>query len=189
MVSPIAYTKLSCFLPWVAEQYGLSYDDQSANDEACIRGTGQKPPFNSTHPYDTVCRQNKGSDSFGQERPCIFPFYYKGQGPFEVCSLFDRQYFDVPVWRCPVRNITTKFPGTDINHFEDDLLLTEGICIDIQLELATCDPTLDDGGPGCQRQLDPSIDCHPNLRLPPFSTCKSDCPGGKCFVIRLKSFL
>ena len=172
MVSPIAYTKLSCFLPWVAEQYGLSYEDRSADDEACTRGTGQKPP------YDAVCRESKGSSSYAAsyELPCIFPFYYKGQGPFDRCSLFDRQYYDVPVWRCPVRNITTKFPGTDINHFEEDIGL---YCLNIELAIATCDPDLVDGGPDCRAELDPNIDCEPYLKARSLSTCKSDCPGGK----------
>jgi len=26
---PLAFTKLSCYLPWVAEQFGLSYEDHS----------------------------------------------------------------------------------------------------------------------------------------------------------------
>ena len=54
--SPLAYTKLSCFLPWVAEQFGLSYDKPSTGDEACSTGTGQKPP------YDAICRNVKGTD-------------------------------------------------------------------------------------------------------------------------------
>ena len=42
--NPAAYTKLSCFLPWVAQQYGLSYDGDPATDESCSWGRGQKKP-------------------------------------------------------------------------------------------------------------------------------------------------
>ena len=171
--SPLAYTKLSCFLPWVAEQFGLSYDDRSAGDEACLKGTGQKPPFNSTHKYDAVCRETKGANKGHIERPCIFPFYYKGEGPFHSCTLVQRSNFVVPVWRCPTYNITTKFRGTDINNFEDDLDEVTSICLDEK----TCDGA---GGPGCIQQLDPAItDCPYSLRRIPFAPCKSDCPGGK----------
>ena len=111
--SPLAYTKLSCYLPWVAEQFGLSYDDQSAaDDEACVKGTGQ-PPFNSTHPYDVVCRETVGTNIFGREDPCIFPFYYKDKR-YDSCALLETSNFIVPVWRCPTRNITTKYKDTGI---------------------------------------------------------------------------
>jgi len=180
--SPLAFTKLSCYLPWVAEQFGLSYEDHTVEDEACVRGTGQRPP------YDTVCRANPPlapGAIFNRESPCIFPFYYKGKGPFNNCTLFDQQYFDVPVWRCPTRNITVKFPGTDINHFEEDeKALSIGYCYDLNLAFATCNPDLEDGGPDCQRVLDPDNDnCFSFLRLPPFSTCKSDCPAVRSFGV------
>jgi len=172
--NPAAYTKLSCFLPWVAEQYGLSYEPDY--DESCNQGTGPATPFNSTHPYDAVCRQNKGTDLFGKEHPCIFPFYYRGKGPYHECTLFEEENFVYPVFRCPVRNITTKFPGTDINHFEEDLGLTAGYCIDFEAAMASgCDLlSLDD----CKfRLLNPDKECLPVFEVPPFSSCKNDCPG------------
>jgi len=177
--SPLAFTKLSCYLPWVAEQFGLSYDDQTVEDETCVKGTGQRPP------YDTKCRQNKGTDLTAKEHPCIFPFYYKGKGPYNNCTLFDQQYFDVPVWRCPTRNVTTKFPGTNINHFEEDeKALSIGYCYDIHLAQQTCNLTLEDGGPDCQRVLIADDDSCPDyLRLKPFSSCKSDCPGVRSFGV------
>ena len=55
----MAYTKISCFLPWVAEQFGLSYP--AVEDEACTQGVGEKPPFNSTHEYNSTCRATPGS--------------------------------------------------------------------------------------------------------------------------------
>merc|ERR1719189_2011773 len=151
--NPAAYTKLSCFLPWVAEQYGLSYE--AGNNENCSQSTGPKPP------YDTTCRENKGTDIIGKEHPCIFPFYYRGKGPFNECTLFEEENFVYPVFRCPVRNITTKYPGTDDNHFEDDLEFTSGYCIDT----AAADEACKDlpAGEKCDfRLLNPDItDCGP----------------------------
>jgi len=148
--NPAAYAKLSCHLPWIAEQYGMSYD--AVDDETCIKTESPSPP------YDTKCRQNRGSDLTAKEHPCIF--------------------------RCPTRNITTKFEDTGINHFEDALALTQGYCYNITLAEETCDLTLEDGGPNCQRLIDPNDNsCLPFLRLPPFSTCKNDCPGVRSFGI------
>ena len=173
--NPAAYTKLSCHLKWVAEQYGMSYEAEE--DETCSKTDTPLPP------YETKCRQNPGTDLTAKEYPCIFPFYYRGKGPYNQCMLFEEEDFVYPVFRCPTRNITTKFPGTDINHFEDDLALTKGYCYDLALALATCDVTLEDGGPDCQRLLDPSASCMDSLKLPPFSTCKNDCPGGDILMI------
>jgi len=172
--NPAAYTKLSCFLPWVAEQYGLSYE--ADDDESCSQGTGPQPP------YDTTCRENKGTDIIGKEHPCIFPFYYRGRGPFNECTLFEEENFVYPVFRCPVRNITTKFPGTDVNHFEDDLELTGGYCIDTKAADEACEGVPFDE---CDfRLLNPDItDCGPFFTVQPFSTCKNDCPGVRSFGI------
>ena len=166
-------------MSWVAEQFGLSYDDQAAGDEACTRGSGAKEP-------DTECRGTPGTDLTAKEHKCIFPFYYKDKR-YDSCSLLTTSNFVVPVFRCPTRNITTKYPGTDINHFEDTVELTRGYCYDIQLAIATCNTSLPDGGPGCQRLLDPTVDCPDYLRLPPFTTCKNDCPGGKHYMRQKKT--
>ena len=69
--NPAIYTKLSCFLPWVAEQYGLSYDYDPSTDVACTTSTGSKVS-------DQPCRETRGSSLFSKDRECIFPFYYKG---------------------------------------------------------------------------------------------------------------
>ena len=99
--NPAAYAKLSCHLPWIAEQYGMSYD--APEDESCSTGTGLQ------RPYETTCRVNRGSDLTAKEHPCIFPFYYRGKGPYNQCMLFEEENFVYPVFRCPTRNITTKY--------------------------------------------------------------------------------
>lgn len=139
-----------------------------------MKGSGQKPPLNRTH---SIFGNTPGSDLVTvKEHHCIFPFYYK-EKKFESCALFESSNFAAPVWRCPTRNITTKYPGTDINHFRDDFESNKAYCYDIDLARETCDPSQYNGGPGCQRLLDVDADCPDFLRLPPFSTCKSDCPG------------
>merc|ERR1719233_1102000 len=38
---PSVYTKLSCYLPWVADQYGLEYRTEDTSDTACTQGHGE----------------------------------------------------------------------------------------------------------------------------------------------------
>ena len=171
--SPIAYTKISCFLPWVAEQFGLSYS--AAQDDACIVGTGEKPPFNSTHDYDSTCRVTLASEHSGSELKCIFPFYL-GDKLYNTCALFSTVNLAVPLWMCPTKNISTKYPGTDINHFPD-VDLRETYYLD-----ASCPDGAQDFN-DCQALYRPEWTSEnqivTNVRYYPFETCKTDCPGGK----------
>ena len=65
--------------------------------------------------------------------------------------------------------------------------LSIGYCFDIALAQEICYLTLEDLGPDCQRVLDANDDSCPDyLRLPPFATCKSDCPGGNNELYILK---
>jgi len=136
--NPLAYTKLSCYLPWVADQFGLSYENQASEDRTCVEGSGQKPYFNSTTmmiQYETECRTILGPDELNpNEDRCIFPFYYRGK-KYTGCGLFGDSNFVVPVWQCPTNNITTKYPGTDISHFEADLLLNRTYCLNEEREI------------------------------------------------------
>ena len=124
-------------MSWVAEQFGLSYDDQAAEDEACTRGSGVKE-------LDAECRGTPGTDLIAKEHKCIFPFYYKDK-LYDSCSLLTTSNFVVPVFRCPTYNITTKYKDTGINHFEDTVELTAGYCYDLQLAFqdSTIFPTTD----------------------------------------------
>jgi hypothetical protein len=95
--NPAAYTKLSCFLPWVAQQYGLAYEGGGpGTDPSCREGTGARPT------KDTVCRE-----TFLSERECIFPFYFRGN-LYTQCALVEQAGFVSPVFYCPKWNITTK---------------------------------------------------------------------------------
>ena len=44
--NPSVYTKLSCFLPWIAEQYNMEYDASSNTDEECEAGGPVKDQIN-----------------------------------------------------------------------------------------------------------------------------------------------
>jgi len=152
--NPSTYTKLSCYLPWVAEQYGMDYEP--SEDLACLSGSGN--PDDGDQP----CRITPSNliELFSGEVECIFPFYYKGT-KYNGCILFEEDGFVYPVFRCPTRNITTKIDG--INSFEF-LPLVDGYC-----PTDPIDPT---------SPLDPTqTDCSPFARRSPFSQCKNNCPG------------
>ena len=94
-------------------------------------------------------------------------------------NLFVDDNFVFPVFLCPVRNITTKRPYTNpvtgevlmVNDFQDTGLL-QGLCV-IQ-------PTPEEAETGQLVTLDPADEsCFSFFRVPAFSTCKNDCPGGK----------
>ena len=110
------------------------------------------------------------------ERECIFPFYYEGK-LYTECDPLEELDFVYPVFSCPVRNISTKLPWTDpatgqvkmINSFPR-LRQSSGYCV--------IDPP-DDAPEGTLVTLNPADDSCPSFfRVPPFSTCKNDCPGG-----------
>ena len=43
-LNPLVYTKLYCYLPWIAEQYGLEYSGTTSDDPACLFGSGDPKP-------------------------------------------------------------------------------------------------------------------------------------------------
>ena len=100
-----------------------------------------------------------------------------------LCAILETSNFIVPVWRCPVRNITRKIDG--INSFiSEDLRPDTRYCIDTKAADEACSNTW----PSCDfRLLNPDIDCERFFKVQPFSTCKADCPGGnqeqECFQL------
>ena len=106
---PSIYTKISCFLPWIAEEYDMDFSEkvEDKNDE-CSVGSGIDD-FNAEE-CRCLCLGNL---------LCIFPFYFNGK-LYENCAFLEYQDFLVqgPIYRCPVRNITRKIDG--INSFTQD---------------------------------------------------------------------
>merc|ERR1712106_151962 len=159
--NPSAYTKLSCFLPWIAKQYGMTYQASGKDDPACSVGSGNPDE-------EEPCRITPSNlvELFTGEVECKLPFYYKKK-KYDGCILFDEDDFVYPVFRCPTRDITTKIDG--INSFEF-LPLVDGYCPT---------DTMDSTSP-----LDPTItDCSQFARRAPFSQCKNNCPGVQAFGI------
>ena len=53
-----------------------------------------------------------------REELCIFPYYWNGK-LFEECSFFEEEEFLLPVFQCPVRNITRKINGVNSFLYSD----------------------------------------------------------------------
>merc|ERR1712130_522179 len=118
------------------------------------------------------CKEAVGYGGYSlHKKRCIFPFYVDrddGMPEFkESCDLFGEPSFIVPVWRCPVFNISrkhtdSKYSPLKANHFtKSDYENTTGLCL-----RRTSDPDTEGS-----YVLDPDIDCKPSERFRPFSTC------------------
>ena len=93
-------------------------------DPSCKTGSGD--PDDVSRQEENICRNDPtsgiGNSIFSsttlqlQELPCLFPFYIDDIR-IESCIQNDVQGLGDPVFRCPVRNVTTKYPGTNINQF------------------------------------------------------------------------
>ena len=128
--SPSVYTKLSCFLPWVAEQYNMTWQTSGDTDPNCAISRGDINDFNKTFcgtipdaRYESLLegelnpeRQASGTtgtnenddpqavDQFYTEAPCIFPYEYDGKY-YDGCLQFSANGFVVPAYYCPIFNI------------------------------------------------------------------------------------
>ena len=114
---PGIYTKLSCFLPWIAEQYDMDFTENIEDDnQECSKGTGDVNDFNAE-----PCRTNYLGDLFtglGGESECIFPFYWN-EKLYDQCTMLEELEFLFPVFRCPIRNITRKIDGISSFYYKD----------------------------------------------------------------------
>ena len=110
---PSVYTKLSCFLPWIAEEYAMDFTETvDDKNQECSVGSGNVDDLNTDE-----CRC-----SCSNEDHCIFPFYYNGK-LYDGCAYLEYQDFLVqgPINQCPTKNITRKIDG--INSFiQDDFI-------------------------------------------------------------------
>ena len=59
--NPLVYTKLYCYLPWIAQQYGLEYDGTISDDPDCFFGSGDGDVYG----YYGMYSQYFARDSFG----------------------------------------------------------------------------------------------------------------------------
>ena len=174
--SPAAYTKLSCYLPWVAEQYGLDYT-AGAVDPKCVTATGDKNQVNVTN---CLTRSSIFDDSspYSEENryPCLFPFYKDGK-LYDSCIYIEQQGYILPLYFCPQRNITTKIDG--INHYMTQDRLTHDV---VHASPACQDPSAQQPGDR-EPPVNPDInitDCAPeNIVFFTYQQCNNNCKGGK----------
>jgi len=176
--NPSAYTKLSCFLPWVAAQYNMVYESAGVVDQACTTATGD--PNDS----ENTCT-NTLSNVFGLfeevELECIFPFYFNGT-LYNECIPVSSLHFVYPVsFSCPIRPISTLNETDGIISFNfNGSEFVNGYCISEQQIEALGNDVL----PENQYILDPNYDgCSSFNRRPPMSQCKNNCPGARAFGI------
>ena len=106
---PSIYTKLSCHLPWIAEQYDMEFTETVEDEnQECSKGSGDITDYNS----DTCKCDCPG------ESDCIFPFYWN-EKLYDQCTFLEEQEFLFPVFRCPINNITRKINGTNSFYYKD----------------------------------------------------------------------
>ena len=70
--NPSVFTKVFCYLPWIAKQFKLSYqhENEVLADKSCSFGTGDPEDDQKQ-----ICRESIGYLN-SEERECIFPYYY-----------------------------------------------------------------------------------------------------------------
>ena len=186
--NPSVYSRLSCFLPWIAQQYGMSYT-ATEEDERCEVGKGDTKEVRGdqcrTTPIDFMDRRDR------KEPFCLFPFYLDGI-EYNQCTLTEIKDFTRPHFICPIRtikgrghngrNFTTedvdrKFCPTNAvsNSGWPDYVYTfneEGEVINTYNEEWELDT---DNLQGCARGGG-----NPYwYARPVFATCKNTCPGGE----------
>ena len=110
--NPNVYTKLSCFLPWIAEQYNMEYESPGITEEECTTGTGNKTEIAGAGECRCAC---------STESLCRFPFYFNGKY-YDQCTMFEEDNFILPVFRCPIYDTVNKINGTNSYTYEDLVL-------------------------------------------------------------------
>ena len=177
--NPAVYTKLSCFLPWIAQQYNLGYTQSLTmnQDPACSIGTGDITDV--TDPAgdpNMTCRGIRGFTPLSgiitdQELPCLFPVYLDGR-LLNECVQFNVENLNYPLFACLTRNLTIKFEDTGINSVSSasfSQILSTGFCEDKSAQQ-----------PGdLLPPLNPFIRNYSSSeRGSPGLTCHNNCPGG-----------
>ena len=128
--NPAVYTKLSCYLPWVAAQYNMEYRPTGVPDSACLNGQGDITEVTAkvcrTNPVNTKIDTSWADTRDGIEAPCLFPFSLNGES-HNSCIMDQIEDFTRPVFRCPIR--TVKGAGSNGTEYTDTHL-TAGVNLD-----------------------------------------------------------
>lgn len=166
--NPLVYTRLHCYLPWIAEQYNLEFDypDIPGDDSACFSGFGNPEDVADVKCSNTPSTPKEIAEKI--ERSCIFPYYVDGRLINDTCFKFNEENFLDPVSRCPIWEVTSKIDGINNYNSSDSRLMFEGYCTN------------------AEGLLDPSLTCPLSDKTTPFSKCKNNCKGGKCMKNEMK---
>ena len=92
--NPLVYTKLYCYLPWIAQQDGLEYDGTISDDPDCFFGSGDSEDGRNKTCTNTPTSAKEVIE--GQERPCIFPYYIDGRLINDICFKLKSRRFSRP---------------------------------------------------------------------------------------------
>merc|ERR1719412_1402661 len=91
--NPVVYSKLSCHLPWIAEQYDMDFDAVDTDPESLEAVGSEEVSEEDTR----ECR------AVSPEEKCIFPFYLNGER-YDSCAMMEQDGFLFRVYLCPMYN-------------------------------------------------------------------------------------
>ena len=172
--NPTVYSRLICYLSWIAEQYGMTYSPTGEEDERCKVGTGDIKEVGGGDCRTTPT--NDGDRTDGIEAECIFPYHLDGK-EYNQCTLSEVTGFSRPVFRCPIRTIR----GRGTNYTTEDMDREYCPTNFIENGLYPVNNTYNG-----EFELDPANrqrcfrDSFPYWNgRPAFATCKNTCPGGE----------
>ena len=166
-VNPAAYTKLSCYLPWIAQQYDLDYTTTEL-DPKCTTLTGNINDVNGTD-----CFSRSNNDEGDEPLPCIFPFYWDGK-KYDSCFFLNEEGFVFPVFLCPRRNMTTKINGTNSFSSRDFFSLLSAVGVPFCEDVSAQQP-----GDRLPPLNPDKTDCDLTVSRQALSQCENNCRGGK----------
>ena len=95
--NPATYTKLSCYLSWIAAQYNMNYENTGLPDPACSQGSGDPDDGENT------CRNtptNWADLRDELELECKFRYYYD-RVKYAECILYNEKDFVYPCLDVP----------------------------------------------------------------------------------------
>ena len=150
-INPSVYTKISCYLPWIAAQYNMNYQPSGETDPDCFTSHGDMNE--ATAATCTTIDMD--------ETECMFPFKVDDK-EYDGCLMHGLDDMSHPIFKCPVRSIKNRNSSSLTS--QD---LTTHYC-----------PSAVISANG-QYELDPDLTCDDAMKLPVFATCKNTCRGGK----------
>ena len=199
-LNPSVYMKIFCYLPWIAEQYGLEYEGYINKDPDCITGTGDinEVTADTCTVIPTTYKANIFDLIDPVEAECLIPFTVDNRKS-NGCLVSGIQDFTHPVFKCAMRSIknrtTTYYTNYNGTYGEQYNEVVNAVYCPTNSDGADINSGVvsyffnSDGpvfGPNGEYELDPeNYQCTDGYRiygLPVFGTCKNNCRGGKIKV-------